>query len=136
MKSFNKIAAPLTSILRTTAILSSLKNSPKTYKRTRQEVKNANANRAKISRVKLTKSKIAKTMLLGLEPKTKPFLTLGAKLAFIETLILHYFDPKCYICIKIDTSEYAIGRVLSQLSSDQYLFGSNKNFAKPSDIGQ
>ena len=53
------------------------------------------------------------------------FLTLGAKLAFTElrqaflkALILHHFNPERYIRIEIDVSGYAIGRVLSQLTSD------------------
>ena len=37
---------------------------------------------------------------------------------FTEALILRHFDPECHIRIEIDTSGYAIGRVLSQLTSD------------------
>ena len=51
------------------------------------------------------------------------FLTPKARLAliqlrqtFIESQILHYFDPKSHIPIETDTSGYAIGGVLSQLS--------------------
>ena len=51
------------------------------------------------------------------------FLTLGAKLVFTELRqvfvkapILHHFDLECYIHIKTDTSGYAIGGVLSQLT--------------------
>ena len=53
------------------------------------------------------------------------FLTLRAKLAFaelrqafIKAPILHHFDPECYIGIETDASGYAIGGVLSQLTSD------------------
>ena len=53
------------------------------------------------------------------------FFTPGAKLAFtklrqafLKALILHYFDPKCYIRIETDASGYAIGGVISQLISD------------------
>ena len=53
------------------------------------------------------------------------FLTLGAKLAFAELRqafvkapILHYFDPERHIRIETDVSGYAIGGVLSQLTSD------------------
>lgn len=53
------------------------------------------------------------------------FLTSGTKLAFIKlrqvfikALIFLYFDLKCHICIKINTSGYAIGGVLSYLTSD------------------
>ena len=52
-------------------------------------------------------------------------LTLGAKLAFTELRqaffkapILHHFDPDCHIRIETDASSYAIGGVLSQLTSD------------------
>ena len=37
--------------------------------------------------------------------------------AFVEAPILHYFDPESHIRIEIDVSGYAIGGVLSQLSS-------------------
>ena len=38
--------------------------------------------------------------------------------AFIETSILHHFDPDCHIQIKTDVLSYIIGKVLSQLTSD------------------
>ena len=51
------------------------------------------------------------------------FLTLGAKLAFTELRqaflkapILHHFDPERHIRIETDASGYAIGGVLSQLT--------------------
>lgn len=54
------------------------------------------------------------------------FLTLGAKKTFnhlrqkfIIALILQHFDLKYCIQIKTDKSNYAISRVLSQLSADQ-----------------
>ena len=53
------------------------------------------------------------------------FLTPGAKLAFAELRqafvkapILHHFDPERHIRIETDVSGYAIGGVLSQLTSD------------------
>ena len=53
------------------------------------------------------------------------FLTPGAKLAFTElrqaflkASILHHFDPERHIRIETDVSGYAIGGVLSQLTSD------------------
>ena len=53
------------------------------------------------------------------------FLTPGAKLAFAELRqafvkapILHHFDPERHIRIETDASGYAIGGVLSQLTSD------------------
>ena len=53
------------------------------------------------------------------------FLTPGAKLAFtklrqafLKAPILHHFDPERHIRIETDASSYAIGGVLSQLTSD------------------
>ena len=52
------------------------------------------------------------------------FLTLNARtafnrlrLAFTEAPILWHFDPECHIWIETDASGYAIGGVLSQLTS-------------------
>ena len=57
--------------------------------------------------------------------KNSSFLTSEAKLAFIRlwqaftrALILHYFDPECYIQIETDASSYAIGGILSQLTTE------------------
>ena len=57
------------------------------------------------------------------EPK---FLTSKAKeafnrlkQAFTKASILQHFDPECYIRIETDTSGYAIGGVLSQLTPNQ-----------------
>ena len=38
--------------------------------------------------------------------------------AFNKAPILQHFDPECHIRIETDASGYAIGRVLSQLTSD------------------
>ena len=38
--------------------------------------------------------------------------------AFTEASILRYFDPECHIRIETNASGYAIGGVLSQLTSD------------------
>ena len=53
------------------------------------------------------------------------FLTSGARKAFTELRqafvkapILHHFDPERHIWIETDASGYAIGGVLSQLTSD------------------
>ncbi len=58
------------------------------------------------------------------------FLTSGAKEAFIrlrkaftEAPMLRHFDPECHIRIETDTSGYAIGGVLSQMTSDQHSSG-------------
>ena len=40
------------------------------------------------------------------------------KQAFTEAPILQHFDPECHIRIETNASGYAIGGVLSQLTSD------------------
>ena len=57
--------------------------------------------------------------------RSSDLFTLGAKLAFTELRqaflkapILYHFDLECHIRIEIDVSGYAIGGVLSQLTSD------------------
>ena len=49
-------------------------------------------------------------------PKTRLAFT-RLRQAFIEAPILHHFNPKCHIWIETDALGYAIGGVLSQLSS-------------------
>ncbi len=38
--------------------------------------------------------------------------------AFIKALILNHFDPEHHIRIETDASDYAVGEILSQLTSD------------------
>ena len=61
----------------------------------------------------------------NLSKSTLDFLTPGTKLAFIKLRqaflkapILHHFDPERHIQIETDALGYAIGRVFSQLTSD------------------
>ena len=72
---------------------------------------------------KTTKSKNLSKSKKAIRPSD--FLTPGAKLAFTELRqaflkapILHHFDPERHIRIETDVSDYAIGGVLSQLTSD------------------
>ena len=58
-------------------------------------------------------------------PGNSNFLTPKAKLAFsrlrqafTKAPILYHFDPERYIRIEIDSSDYAIGGILSQLTPD------------------
>ena len=71
--------------------------------------------------------KTSKSKNLSKSKKTvgSDFLTPGAKLvftklrqAFLKTPILYHFDPERHIRIGTDISGYAIGGVLSQLTSD------------------
>ena len=61
----------------------------------------------------------------SIKSKNPTFLTADARQAFTrlrqtftKALILSHFDPKCHIQIETDASGYAIGGVLSQLTSD------------------
>ena len=52
-----------------------------------------------------------------LTPRVKLAFT-ELRQAFVKSLILHHFDPERHIRIETDVSSYAIGGVLSQLTSD------------------
>ena len=83
-------------------------------------------NLAKSKKSKLTKPK--KSDLINVKANIRTdFLIFGAKKAFIhlqkafiKVLIFIYFDLKHYIWISADVFRYAIGGVLSQLTSDQF----------------
>ena len=70
--------------------------------------------------------KSSKSKNLSKSKKTElGFLTSGARKAFtklrqvfIKTPILYHFDPERHIRVETDASGYVIGRVLSQLTSD------------------
>ena len=62
-----------------------------------------------------SKSKEAESGFLTSEAR-KAFTEL--RQAFVKAPILHHFDPECHIRIEMDVSGYAIGEVLSQLTSD------------------
>ena len=86
IQGFSKIAAPFTSMLKTTSFPT-----------------------------------IVKTPLKAIRNST--FLISEAKLAFLrlreaftKVPILHYFDPKHYIQIETNTSNYVISGILSQLT--------------------
>ena len=94
--------------------------------------------------VKTTKSKILVKSKNHDFPKSRPekagtgFLTPEARLAFtrlrqafVEAPILHHFDPESHIRIETDASGYAIGGVLSQLSS-----GTRPDGVVTKDLGQ
>ncbi len=52
-----------------------------------------------------------------LTPKAKKAF-IHLQKAFIEALILRYFDTKCHLRIETDTLGYAISEVLSKMTSD------------------
>ncbi len=61
--------------------------------------------------------------------------------AFTKAPILRYFNPECHIWIETDALGYAIGGILSQMTSDQHFSGHethkdpNSDFPK-SEISQ
>ena len=155
IRSLSKIAAPLTSILKTTA--ASPEGLPEATGKVREETGNevGDGDRAKMGVVKLPGGKNSKNSTKvknsakskvespGTAPEARPFLTSGAKLAFTwlrqaftEASILHHFDPERYIRIDTDASSYAIGRVFSELTSDQCPSGLDENCSKSIDVGQ
>ncbi len=79
--------------------------------------------------------KFLKATSPGTAPEARPFVTPEARLAFTrlkqaftEAPILYHFGPERHISIETDASGYAIGGVLSQLTSDQRLSESDENF--------
>ena len=96
----------------------------------------------------LSKSKKSKKAKSGIQTRLgttgKPtFLTLDARKAFnqlrqafTKAPILQHFDPECHIRIETNASGYAIGGVLSQLTSDLVTLDSESNLTKKSDFGQ
>ena len=120
IKSFSRIAAPLTAMLKTTG--SSIASASKVDNNEFVGDKDA-VNQLDMSR-QLVKSKSRTKSGNNLEePK---FLTSKAKKtfnrlkqAFTEALIFQHFDPECYIQIKTDASNHTIGGVLSQLTPNQ-----------------
>ena len=122
IRGFSRIAAPLTSMLKTTG-----SSDLATRELGADEVvggggKANDRNLSKFKKSKNAKSRIQTHIGATGEPI---FLTSSAreafnqlKQAFTKAPILRHFDPECHIQIEIDASGYAIGGVLSQLTSD------------------
>ena len=123
IRGFSKIAAPLTSMLKTTG---SSDSAPRLGADDDEVV----GGGGKADDKRLSKSKKSKNTKSGIQTRIgatgePTFLTPGAReafnqlrQAFTEAPILRHFDPKCHIRIETDTSGYAIGGVLSQLTFD------------------
>ena len=138
IQEFSHIAASLTSMLKTTGSIGSAAN----LKETKGGIggdnvvgdvigdgEATNPTRRK-NLIKTTKSKILvkfknhdffkfrpeKTETGFYTPETRLAFT-QLKQAFVEISILHHFDPESHIWIEINTSNYAIDDVLSQLFS-------------------
>ena len=134
---FSKIAALLTSILKTT------RSSDLPQRDDDDEVVGGggdkNLSKSKKSKSKKSKSGIQTRIGATGEPT---FLTPGAReafnqlrQAFTEAPILWHFDPECHIRIETDALSYAIGGKLSQLTSDQVTLDS-ESISTKSNFGQ
>ncbi len=162
IRNFSRIAVPLTSMLQTTdnkalstQAIENEKNqdAPNAAKgadggNISGSIKNLSTagKLAKSKKPKLTKRK--RSNLIKAHFSGTDFLTSKAKKVFIylrkaftKALILRHFDLEYHIRIETDVSRYAIGSVLSQMTSDQYSSGHmthedpNSDFPK-SEIGQ
>ena len=141
IRGFSRIAAPLTSLLKTTG--SSEESAPKAFRADDDEVVGGGGGRANGTVVNLFKNeKSRKSMRVpNIEATREPnFLTPDAKkafnhlrLAFIKAPILRHFDLESHIRIETDASGYAIGGVLSQLNLDSDALPNDSN---KSDFGQ
>ena len=120
IRGFSKIAAPLTSILKSTG------SSDTPWRNNDDEVVGGggdrNLSKSKSKMLKNAKSGV-QTRLGAMEEST--FLTPDAReafnqlrQAFTKSPILRHFDSECHIWIEIDALGYAIVGVLSQLTSD------------------
>ena len=145
IQGFSRIAAPFISILKTTG---SSDLTPKAFGADDNEVVGV-GSRANETFKNLSKSKKAKndeskssTRSLDIRATGEPiFLTSGAnkafnclRQAFIKALILQHFNPECHIQIETDAAGYAIGGVLSQLSS--CWVDPDDSISSKSDFGQ
>ena len=123
IQGFSRIAAPLTSMLKTTG--SSEESAPRAFRAGNDEVVGGGGGRADETVVDSSTSKNEKsrksTRVPNIGATGEPnFLTPNAKkafnhlrLAFIEAPIFQYFDLESHIQIETDASGYAISRILS-----------------------
>ena len=124
IKGFSKIAALLISMLKTTApTLPARLVRPKVHKNELDTDGGGGIGGGRIDNRLANLSCSTKKMGSRLD-----FLTSEASLAFtrlrkvfIEALILHHFDPERHIQIETNASGYAIGGVLSQLTTEKGL---------------
>ena len=132
IQSFSRIAAPLTSMLKTTEL--SQKSSPRVFRAGNYEVVRGADDETVVNLSKNKKSRKS-TRVPNIEATGKSnFLTPDTKkafdhlrLAFIKASILRHFDLESYIRIETDASSYAISRMLSQLNLDSDALPSDLN---------
>ena len=135
IRGFSRIAAPLTSLLKTTG---SSESAPKAFRADDDEVVGGGgggrANGTVVNSSKNEKSRKL-TCMTNIGATGEPnFLTPDAKkafnhlrLAFIEAPILRHFDSESHIRIETNASGYAIGGVLSQLNLDSDALPNDSN---------
>ena len=137
IQGFSRIAASLTSLLKTTGLS---KSALKVFKTDDDKIVGSRDGRTNGIVVNLSKNKKSRNLTyvlnIGLIEESN-FLILDAikafnhlRLAFIKILILRYFDLKSHIQIKIDVSGYTIDEVLSQLKFDSNRLRNNSNLNK------
>ena len=116
IQSFSKIAGPLTSMLRTSSATRSSKNSLSSLDVAEvDEVGVGGGGDCEDETVGRLLSKNSNGATSYLTPDARQAFT-QLRQAFTKAPILQHFDPKCHIRIETDTSAYAIGDVLSQLT--------------------
>ena len=137
IQGFSRIAAPFTSILKTSESTESktqlgegrvevggsrAERGGNKLDRSRNDDNEVDGNEVEDDEVGTKVQKLSKSKNLSKSKKTieSDFLTLRAKLAFtklkqafLKALILLHFDPECHIWIEADASGYTIGGVLS-----------------------
>ena len=128
IQGFSRIAAPLTSILKTIGWSEEL--APRAFRTGNKEIIGGGEGRANETVVDLSKNKKSRklTHVPNIGAIREPnFLTPNAKkafnhlrLAFIKAPILWHFNLKSHIRIETDALSYAIGRVSSQLNLNSH----------------
>ena len=136
IRGFSRIAAPLTSMLKT-SLPSSRSQPSRVADGVDSGVAEETGSNNGGSKGKSSKSRKASgnSKATGepnfLTPEARSAFKL-LRQAFTEAPILRHFDPECHIQTETDASGYAIGGVLSQLTSDQLISESDSK----SDFGQ
>ena len=116
IQGFNKIARLLILMLRTTRLAGNLSSSMAEDVEVGNIGGGGDCKDKTVKRSALT-SKNSNGATGYLTPSAKrAFIQL--RQAFTKASIFRHFDPECHIRIEIDVSGYAIGRVFSQLTSD------------------
>ena len=133
IQGFSRIATPLISMLKTVELRKSGDRVGGDIRARRDGIDRSGMDDVEVDGVEVEVDEVGKkgqkTSKSKKSSKSKTvgsdFLTPGAKLAFtklrqafLKAPLLHYFDPEHHIWIETDVSGYAIGEVLSQLTSD------------------